>query len=59
MAWEQLTSIVAEAVAYMREEKTQPPIACPYDGEPLDAAPDGGLHCPWGNYEYPRMPRII
>lgn len=59
MAWEQLLSIAAEAIAYARDEKTTPPLACPFDGEPLDAAPDGGLFCPLGNYRYPQMRRII
>jgi hypothetical protein len=59
MAWEQLLSIKAEALMYVREERTQPPVACPYDGEPLDAASNGVLHCPWGNYEFPRDRRII
>jgi hypothetical protein len=60
VAWEQLESIIAEAVMYVRDEKTNPPLACPFDGEPLSSAPDGnGLFCKWGNYEYPRMRRII
>lgn len=59
MAWEQLFSIYAEAMAYVEEEKTQPPMACPYDGEPLDGAPDGGLFCPLGNYRWPQQRRLI
>lgn len=59
MAWETLQSIVAEAIAYAREEKTQPPLACPWDGEPLDTAPDGGLFCKFDGYHYPRMRRLI
>lgn len=59
MAWEQMLSIVAEAVSYIRDEKTQPPLACPFDGEPLDSAPNGGLACPLGNYRWPEMRRII
>lgn len=59
MAWETLQSIVLEAIGYVKEEKTQPPLACPFDGEPLDTAPDGGLFCKWGNYRYPRMRRLI
>lgn len=58
-SWESLFSIVTEAVEYKRIERTQPPIACPFDGEPLDAGPGGVLHCKWGNYTYPTMPRII
>lgn len=59
MSWEQLQSIAVEAVGYVREEKSQPPIACPYDGEPLDESPRGGLFCPLGNYAWPQMRRII
>lgn len=60
MVWDQFTSIVEETLSYIEREKTEPPLACPYDGEPLSATPDGsGLFCKWGNYEYPRDPRII
>lgn len=59
MAWEQLVSIAAEAVTYVQKEKSEPPQACPFDGEPLDPAPDGGLFCPLGNYSWPRQARII
>lgn len=59
MSWEQLQSIVAEAVGYAREELSEPPSACPFDGEPLDAGPDGGLACPLGNYQWPQMRRVI
>lgn len=59
MAWEQLISIRDEAAAYRRDGLNTPPVACPFDGEPLDAGPNGVRHCPWGNYEYPRDGRII
>jgi hypothetical protein len=60
VAWEQMLSIVAEAVAYVEDERTSPPLACPFDGEPLDAAPDGnGLFCKLGNYRWPQMRRLI
>lgn len=59
MSWEQLTNIVTEAVGYIRDEKSEPPTACPHDGEPLDTGPDGSLFCPWGNYSWPRERRII
>lgn len=59
MSWEQLLSITAEAKAIAQDERHTPPLACPFDGEPLDAAPDGGLFCPWGNYFWPQMRRII
>lgn len=59
MAWEQLISIRDEAIAYARDERTMPPVACPNDGEPLDAGRNGVLACPWGDYEYPRDRRVI
>jgi hypothetical protein len=57
--WWGLLSIRAEAAAYARDERTTAPVACPYDGEPLDAGRNGVLACPWGNYEWPRDGRII
>jgi hypothetical protein len=61
VSWYQLLSIRAETVAWRLQEYTEPPLACPYDGEPLRSMPDGGvgLYCPLGNYEWPRQPRII
>lgn len=54
MAWEQLLSILREAADSVRAEKSQPPQACPNDGEPLTAGPDGTLHCKFDGYQYPR-----
>jgi hypothetical protein len=54
-----MLSIVTEAVGYQERERTDPPLACPFDGEPLRSSPDGGLFCLLGNYEWPRQPRII
>lgn len=59
MVWEQLTSIQQEAMEYVREERTTPPVACPLDGEPLDAGRNGVLHCALGNYEWPRDRYVI
>lgn len=61
MSWYQLPSIKAEAVAWKVKERTEPPLACPYDGEPLRSMPGGGvgLYCPLGNYQWPKQPRII
>ena len=41
MSWEQLLSIYVEADQYARDERVQPPVACPFDGEPLSTTPDG------------------
>ncbi len=59
MSWRQLHSIAVEAAEFLRQEKAEPPLACPFDGEPLDTSPKGGLFCPLGNYEWPLMRRII
>lgn len=61
MSWWQLASIYEEAAAYKRQEQTEPPTACPFDGEPLRSVPGGGdgLYCPFGNYEWPQQPRLI
>lgn len=60
MAWEQLESIYAEALSYIEQEQREPPLACPFDGEPLSTTPDGhGLFCKWGNYHWPETPRLI
>lgn len=54
-----MLSIVSEAVRYKEQELINPPIACPFDGEPLDPAPDGGLFCKLGNYQWPQQRRYI
>ena len=58
-SWDQLTSIVIEAIAYAELERSEPPTACPFDGEPLDQGPDGSLFCQLGNYSWPQMRRLI
>jgi hypothetical protein len=62
MSWYQLSSIAAEAAAWKLRERTEPPLACPYDGEPLRDTPrsqPGGLYCPLGNYRWPQQQRIF
>jgi hypothetical protein len=54
MSWEQLIAIRQEAVDLARAELAAPPQACPNDGEPLRAGPDGELFCPYDGYQYPR-----
>lgn len=53
MSWNQLLSIRAEAAEQRRVETAHPPQACPNDGEPLDPAPGGGLHCRFDGYRWP------
>jgi hypothetical protein len=50
MSWQQLLSILREARDEVEAEKTRPPTACPNDGEPLRAGPDGGLYCPFDGW---------
>jgi len=53
MSWEQLRNIAREEAEERRVRDTQPPAACPHDGEPLEEL--GGVrHCKWGDYEWPR-----
>lgn len=53
MSWQQLLAIVAEKAAQRRVDADTPPQACPRDGEPLQAAPDGGLFCRFDGYRWP------
>ncbi|MGE5829605.1 MAG: hypothetical protein ACM30G_14790 [Micromonosporaceae bacterium] len=50
MSWQQLLDILHEAADQSRQEKTQPPVACPNDGEPLVTGPDGKLFCPFDGW---------
>jgi hypothetical protein len=54
MPWEQLVSIAEEAAAERRAAQSQPPTACPNDGEPLEQGPAGTLHCRFDGWQYPR-----
>ena len=56
MSWAQLQSILKEA----REEaeRTEPPTACPRDGQPLEFHPGKGvLHCRFCGFETVGQPR--
>lgn len=44
-SWYQLLDILREAEDIARAEASRPPAACPNDGEPLAAGPDGRLFC--------------
>lgn len=61
MSWAQLIAIRDEQVQTVLAEIAAPPVACPYDGEPLREGPDGVLFCPFGSdtpdgdhYQWPR-----
>lgn len=52
MAWQQLLSILKEAADEHRAEQSQPPQACPNDGEPLTSGPDGELFCRFDGWNH-------
>lgn len=58
MAWETLLSIRDEAAQYIRDERDNPPAACPNDGEPLQEGPHGVLFCRFDGYQFPRDGRL-
>lgn len=49
--WFGLLDIVAEAKQIEQDERSRPPQACPNDGEPLQAGPNGELHCPYDGWK--------
>lgn len=56
-SWWGLDTVLKEAMEYQAYYRAIPPVACPFDGEPLRQGPPQSpsvLYCPWGNYEYPR-----
>lgn len=54
MSWEQLRSIVVADRQEREYWAAQPPRACPNDGTPLQAGPDGELFCPHDGFSWPR-----
>lgn len=50
MAWRQLAEIYSEARTERELYLSQPPSACPNDGEPLKEGPDGRLFCPFDGW---------
>lgn len=48
MSWTQLLSQLAAGREDIRRLADSQPQACPVDGEPLQPAPGGAYHCPWG-----------
>jgi hypothetical protein len=45
MSWDQLLQIRREARLLAEEERRRPPVACSFDGTPLEDGPRGELHC--------------
>jgi hypothetical protein len=48
--WWDLVAIYRESDAEIRAERASDPVACPNDGEPLRAGPDGRLFCPYDGW---------
>jgi hypothetical protein len=58
MGWEQLIAISKEAREERERERSEPPSACPNDGEPLEYDEKRGvLHCPFDGYTVAGRPR--
>lgn len=52
-----LYSTLVEQSQYITYYKSQPPVACPNDGEPLRLGPSttpGIWYCPFDGWQYPR-----
>lgn len=48
--WYSLLDIYKEADSMMREDLAMTPLACPNDGEPLLAGPNGEIYCPFDGW---------
>lgn len=59
MGWEQLTDILQQNRREAEMHLADPPVACPFDGEPLDIRADGVRNCPLGNYTWRGEPKLI
>lgn len=51
MSWQGLVSILTDAALQVRSERSRRPMACPHDGTPLQAGPDGNLYCPFDGWQ--------
>lgn len=57
MSWYQLLSTIRESADYQAYYDSQPPVACPNDGTPLQTGPEEDtpiLWCPFDGWTYPR-----
>lgn len=50
MSWWQLHAIYREAAELQTDWRTQPLPACPNDGEPLTAGPNGVRYCQYDGW---------
>lgn len=56
MSWEKLLDIRNAAVQEAAERVSEPPAACPNDGEPLETGPNGELHCRFDGWIWDGLP---
>lgn len=56
--WHDLVAILRERVEEYERERRDPPVACPNDGEPLQAV-RGKLHCPFDGWTWPDDPNPL
>ncbi len=52
MSWDQLKTILDQAREERANAASEPPVACPIDGEILDVNSRGVRSCPMGNYRW-------
>lgn len=53
MSWDQLLDVFKVDAEERSLQASQPPVACPNDGYPLEEGPAGTLHCPFDGWTYP------
>ena len=58
MSWEQLAGVLRDDRAAQEEQAAAAPVACPNDGEPLQAGPTGQLFCPFDGWRYDGAPLV-
>jgi len=51
--WQKLLDIGKQNAQEQNDWLREQPVACPYDGFPLNTGPQGQLHCPMGDYTRP------
>lgn len=58
MSWWQLDSVLKQRAEYAQYYRSQQPMACPNDGQPMVPAPPRDpriqLYCPFDGWAYPR-----
>lgn len=57
MSWWALDTVLKDQAYEADYYRSVPPVACPFDGEPLRIGPprdSGILYCPYDGFQYPR-----